>query len=186
MEIIEDQLQSSQSTSSQDNANIPKKKKSRKSKKQNKQPVDNQPAKSGKLADNQEKTKKKGKKFIRGQAAEKIITGINTTEANMANVHHITVYDIPVEWTQEEILQALNSWGNTIKCSTKKQRKFQTLWVKIILNDETRVHFDGGLWMYTLNNSPIRWFPGDWSLKDRKNRERFCLVWRNCPESQHT
>ncbi|GET03652.1 hypothetical protein GLOIN_2v1765605 [Rhizophagus clarus] len=118
--------------------------------------------------------------------AEKIITGLSATEANEAHVRHITVYDIPVEWTQEEILQALNSWGNPIKCSTKKQRKFQTVWVKIILNDETRAHFDGGLWMYTLNDLPIRWFPGDWLLKERKNRERFCLVWKNCPESQHT
>ncbi|GBB98217.1 hypothetical protein RclHR1_03170013 [Rhizophagus clarus] len=98
----------------------------------------------------------------------------------------MTVYDIPVEWTDDQILQALNSWGYTIKFSTKKQRKFQTVWVKIVLNDEVRAHFDQGLWMYTLNNTPIRWFPGDWSLKERKHRERFCLVWRNCPEAQHT
>ncbi|GBC07366.1 hypothetical protein RclHR1_07410002 [Rhizophagus clarus] len=40
--------------------------------------------------------------------------------------------------------------------------------------------------MYTLNETPIRWFPEDWSLKERKHRERFCLVWKNCPEFQHT
>ncbi|GES93567.1 kinase-like domain-containing protein [Rhizophagus clarus] len=33
-------------------------------------------------------------------------------------------------------------------------------------------------------NTPQR--RGDWSLKERKHRERFCLVWKDCPEAQHT
>ncbi|GBB88597.1 hypothetical protein RclHR1_15150002 [Rhizophagus clarus] len=66
------------------------------------------------------------------------------------------------------------------------QVPLKTIWVKILLNDEVRAHFDQGLWMYTLLNIPIRWFPGDWSLKERKHRERFCLVWKDCPEAQHT
>ncbi|GBB85229.1 hypothetical protein RclHR1_01180006 [Rhizophagus clarus] len=40
--------------------------------------------------------------------------------------------------------------------------------------------------MYSLNEIPIRWFPGDWLLKERKHRERFCLVWKNYPEFQHS
>ncbi|GBB97014.1 hypothetical protein RclHR1_00290012 [Rhizophagus clarus] len=88
-----------------------------------------------------------------------------------------------MEWTQEQIIAAFATWGNPIMISTKKQRKFQTIWVKILLNNEVRAHFDQGLWMYTLLNI---WFPEDWSLKERKHRERFYLVWKDCPEAQHT
>ncbi|GES93956.1 hypothetical protein RCL_jg27414.t1 [Rhizophagus clarus] len=38
------------------------------------------------------------------------------------------------------------------------------------------------LWMCSFGNTPIRWFPGNWSPKERKNCEQFRLVWRNSLE----
>ncbi|GBC02157.1 hypothetical protein RclHR1_04490003 [Rhizophagus clarus] len=122
------------------------------------QSQDLNPTQSGKSNVTSGKSKSaKGKKFTRC-AAEKTIAGTQVTDENARNVRHITVYDVPSEWTHEQILNALSTWGNTIKFSTKKQRKFQTLWV---LFDEVRAHFDGGLWMYTFGNTPVRWFPGN-------------------------
>ncbi|GBB96207.1 hypothetical protein RclHR1_02700009 [Rhizophagus clarus] len=139
IEITMDQSEMSTSTPLKENATTPKKKKSRKSKKQKKQPEDTTPAEKGKV--NQGNTKKEGKKFTRG-AAEKVITGHQVPDADLGKVCHLTVYDVPVEWTQEQIIAALATWGNTIKISMKKQRKFQTVWVKILLNDEVRAHYD--------------------------------------------
>ncbi|GES73541.1 hypothetical protein RCL_jg4024.t1 [Rhizophagus clarus] len=77
-----------------------------------KQPEDTTPAK--KENDNQRKLKREGKKITCG-AADKVITGIQVVDENIAKVRHIIVYVVPVEWTNEQILNALNSWGYTIK-----------------------------------------------------------------------
>ncbi|GBB97817.1 hypothetical protein RclHR1_03080006 [Rhizophagus clarus] len=62
--------------------------------------------------------------------------------------------NIPVEWTQEQILEALKTWSNTIKFSSKTEEIPDYLG-QDYLYDEVQVHFGNGLWMYSLNNMPI-------------------------------
>ncbi|PKY60900.1 hypothetical protein RhiirA4_485170 [Rhizophagus irregularis] len=63
------------------------------------------------------------------------------------NIHEITVYDIPFRWTQLDILNHLKTWGQNSRA-----------------------------WTAPLGDIPVRWFPANWDLKQRKERERFQAV----------
>jgi hypothetical protein len=48
--------------------------------------------------------------------------------------------------------------GTAISYTTKKQRKYQTLLVKIALYSFTLASFDQSLWIYTLGSTLVYWF----------------------------
>ncbi|CAB4436083.1 unnamed protein product [Rhizophagus irregularis] len=68
-------------------------------------------------------------------------------------VRDIIVYDIPYTWDVEKILGELTLWGHTIKLSVKRQHKYQTLRVKIVLNSFTLPQFNK-FWMTDLGGIP--------------------------------
>ena len=41
-------------------------------------------------------------------------------------------------------------------------------------------------WMAPLNALSVRWFPATWSLKERKERERYQVVIKNPPDDMNT
>src|SRR5215472_2713670 len=67
-------------------------------------------------------------------------------------------------------------------CS-KIQKKYQTLRVTIEMYDTPFQVFMSGSWMVALGGIPVRWFPGYYTLKERKQRERFVSVMNNIPDS---
>ncbi|RGB21491.1 hypothetical protein C1646_787072 [Rhizophagus diaphanus] len=95
------------------------------------------------------KNKKPDKRIL-----QKIITGHTPSEDDTSRVKDILVYDIPVSWTPEKILQQLTLWEKTISMQTKPQRGIS-----------------------------VRWFPARWTLKERKQREKFQAMIRKIPES---
>jgi hypothetical protein len=117
---------------------------------------------------------------------EKIITGHPIPEDRRTKIRDIMIYDIPIEWSYEKILNELTAWGTTISATVKKQKKYQTVRVKIALSSFTVSSFDKGLWSYTLGKKVVRWYPGAWTLADRKAREKFQLVIDNFPEGVDT
>jgi len=40
-----------------------------------------------------------------------------------------------------------------------------------------------GDWIVSLGGIPVRWFPAEYTLKERKQRERFVLVVKNVPDT---
>ncbi|CAB4421412.1 unnamed protein product [Rhizophagus irregularis] len=72
-------------------------------------------------------------------------------------------------------------WGNTIKCSVKRQHKYQTLRVKIALSSFALPQFNK-YWTTDLGGIPVRWFPASWTLRERKQREKFQAVIHDIPE----
>lgn len=72
-----------------------------------------------------------------------------------------------------------NSLGRLLKNAGtntgKHQCKFMTVRVQIALCSFTVSLFDKGLWMYILDNIPVHWFPGSWTLNERQSRSRFHL-----------
>ncbi|CAB4403567.1 unnamed protein product [Rhizophagus irregularis] len=96
------------------------------------------------------------------------------------------VYDVPVSWTPEDILKELTLWGKTISIQMKPQRKYQTLRLKIELSTFRLAQFEvneNPVWTTDLGGIPIRWFPARWTLKERKQRERFQATIHKIPDS---
>ncbi|EXX64774.1 hypothetical protein RirG_139570 [Rhizophagus irregularis DAOM 197198w] len=71
--------------------------------------------------------------------------------------------------------------GHTIKLSVKWQHKYQTLRVKIVLNSFTLSQFNK-FWTTDLEGIPVRWFSASWTLRKRKQREKFQAVIHDIPE----
>ncbi|EXX58021.1 hypothetical protein RirG_201770 [Rhizophagus irregularis DAOM 197198w] len=68
----------------------------------------------------------KGKKSSEPEATQ-ILTGYEAVREELERIRDIIVYDIPYTWDLQKILAELKLWGNAIKCSVKRQHKYQTL-----------------------------------------------------------
>ncbi|CAB4426495.1 unnamed protein product [Rhizophagus irregularis] len=133
------------------------------------------------LTKSSNKKKKSNKNII-----QQVITGHKPDDDGTSQVRDILVYDIPVSWMPEEILQKLTFWGNTISLQMKQQKKYQTVRLKIELNSLRLTQFEGNddpVWTTDLGGIPVRWFPARWTLKERKQREKFQATIRKIPES---
>jgi hypothetical protein len=53
----------------------------------------------------------------------------------------------------------------------------------VALNDFTRPAFDRQEWCFKLGSAVVRWFPGSWTLKQRRNREMFTAKVEGLPET---
>ncbi|CAB4433490.1 unnamed protein product [Rhizophagus irregularis] len=83
------------------------------------------------------KNKRSNKNLI-----EKVITGHKPTDDDTSKVRDILVYDVPVSWTAEHILQQLTLWGKPIDIQMKRQRKYQTVRLKIELSTFRLAQFE--------------------------------------------
>ncbi|PKC50667.1 hypothetical protein RhiirA1_485651, partial [Rhizophagus irregularis] len=70
--------------------------------------------------------------------------------------------------------------GKTLKLSLKRQHKYQTLRVKIVLNSFSLPQFTK-FWTTDLGGIPVRWFPASWTLRERKQCEKFQAVIHDIP-----
>ncbi|PKY58258.1 hypothetical protein RhiirA4_480020 [Rhizophagus irregularis] len=103
-----------------------------------------------------------------------VMTGYNPKFKE--NIREITVYDIPSRWTQLDVLNHLKNWGQVIAIKFKSQQKYTTVTVSVDLNKAALDLWNGGAWTASLGGIPVRWFPANWDLKQRKERERFQAV----------
>ena len=81
-----------------------------------------------------EKNSEKEKKSSEPEAITLFLTGYDAVGEELERIRDIIVYDIPYTWDLQKILAELKLWGNAIKCSVKRQHKYQTLRVKIALS----------------------------------------------------
>ncbi|CAB4414801.1 unnamed protein product [Rhizophagus irregularis] len=88
-------------------------------------------------------------------------------------VRTIMIYDIPTAWSHDAILNKLSNWGKVLEISFKPQHKYQSVWTKMILRSIIDTDFVMRTWGQKLDDEYVRWYPGHWKLKDRKERERF-------------
>jgi hypothetical protein len=68
----------------------------------------------------------------------------------------------------------------------KHQRKYQTVRLKIELSTFRLAQFEvneNPAWTTDLGGIPVRWFPARWTLKERKQREKFQATIRKIPDS---
>ncbi|CAB4431895.1 unnamed protein product [Rhizophagus irregularis] len=63
--------------------------------------------------------------------------------------------------------------GQVLEISFKPQHKYQSVWTKMILRPIIDTDFVMRTWYQKLDDLDVRWYPGHWKLKDRKERERF-------------
>jgi len=135
-------------------------------------------SKNSKKNSKNKKTKKQDNRVL-----PKVLTGHVPSKENETKVREMVIYDIPSIWPAEKCLQELNEWGKVISMSAKIQKKFQTLRVKMELTSSMVIRFDKNDWMVGLGNIPVRWFPADWTLQERKKRESFQLAVKSIPDS---
>ncbi|CAB4427699.1 unnamed protein product [Rhizophagus irregularis] len=83
------------------------------------------------------------------------------------------IYDLPTAWSHDTILNKLSSWGKVLEISFKPQHKYQSVWTKMILRPVIDTDFVMRTWWQKLDDMYVRWYPGHWKLKDRKEREKF-------------
>ncbi|EXX55912.1 hypothetical protein RirG_220850 [Rhizophagus irregularis DAOM 197198w] len=105
------------------------------------------------LTKSSNKKKKSNKNII-----QQVITGHKPGDDGTSQVRDILVYNIPVSWTPEEILQKLTFWGNTISLQMKQQKKYQTVRLKIELNSLRLTQFEGNdnpVWTTDLGGIPV-------------------------------
>lgn len=129
-------------------------------------------------------SKNKKKKPL-NRNSTKVITGHTPTEDNKKFVRTIIIYDIPSSWRPEKILSELALWGKTISISTRVQKKYQTVRLHIEMASFQVTKFDRGDWMVDLGGLPVRWFPANWTLQERKKREAFQACIKNIPDSMN-
>ena len=68
----------------------------------------------------------------------------------------------------------------------KPQRKYQTLRLTIELSTFRLAQFEvneNPTWTTDLGGIPVRWFPARWTLKERKQREKFQATIHKIPDS---
>ncbi|PKY55908.1 hypothetical protein RhiirA4_475747 [Rhizophagus irregularis] len=94
-------------------------------------------------------------------------------DTQKGQVRTIMIYDIPTAWSHDVILNKLKSWGQVLEISFKPQHKYQSVWTKMILRLIIDTEFVMRTWSQKLDDFSVRWYPGHWKLKDRKERERF-------------
>ncbi|PKY54522.1 kinase-like protein, partial [Rhizophagus irregularis] len=94
-------------------------------------------------------------------------------DTQKGQVRAIMIYDILTAYSHDKILNLLKDWGQVLEISFKAQHKFQSVWTKMILKPTHDTDFVMRTWAKSLGNMLVRWFPGNWKLKDRKVREKF-------------
>ncbi|CAB4411342.1 unnamed protein product [Rhizophagus irregularis] len=107
------------------------------------------------ISQNSQKEKKSSEPEV-----TQILTGYEAVNRSVSESHNIIVYDIPYTWDLPKILAELKTLGNTIKCSVKCQHNLAT----------------------DLGGIPVKWFPASWTLRERKQREKFQAVIHDIPE----
>ncbi|CAB4410478.1 unnamed protein product [Rhizophagus irregularis] len=127
------------------------------------------------------KNSQKEKKSSEPEVIQLFLTGYEAVGDELERVRDIIVYDIPYTWDLQKIQAELKLWGNAIKCSVKRQHKYQTLRVKIALSSFALPQFNK-YWTTDLGGIPVRWFPASWTLRERKQREKFQAVIHDIPE----
>ncbi|CAB4425175.1 unnamed protein product [Rhizophagus irregularis] len=98
------------------------------------------------------------------------------TPEDKANVRDIVIYDIPSTMPQLEILTNLGKWSQVIAFKVKTQKKYSTVTVSIDFNKWALTNWNNGVWTAPFGGMPVRWFPASWTLKQRKECERFQAV----------
>ncbi|EXX50552.1 hypothetical protein RirG_269730 [Rhizophagus irregularis DAOM 197198w] len=76
--------------------------------------------------------------------------------------------------------------GKTISMQMKQQRKYQTVRLSIKLSTFCLAQFkvnENPVWITDLGEIPVWWFPAKWTLKERKQREKFQATIRNILDS---
>jgi len=166
--------------------NVRKKNKNKKGTNQNTQPDKNN--KSGKRpiesSGTQQPSKSADNKKVKFQPkfSSAIITGYSPSETEARNVKEVIIYDVPASWDDEKLVHAFNAWGKLISIFKKRQRKYQTLRVKIAMSDFCFQLYNQGVWSLFLDDILVRWYPIEWQLKERKERERFQVTIKDLPE----
>ncbi|CAB4425123.1 unnamed protein product [Rhizophagus irregularis] len=108
-----------------------------------------------KALDSKAQPAKKKQQHAPPKEIQSVMTGYDPVLKD--NVWEITLYDIPSTWAQLELLQHLEKWGHAMN-----------LW-------------NQGVWTAPLGGLPIRWYPTNWNLQQRKKRERFQAVVKDLP-----
>ena len=71
--------------------------------------------------------------------------------------------------------------GSVISATIKPQGKYCSVRTTIVLRNEFIQALASNQWTIIIDGMALRWFSGDWTLKERKRRSEFCAVIEDSP-----
>ncbi|RIA85660.1 hypothetical protein C1645_830468 [Glomus cerebriforme] len=112
------------------------------------------------------------KKLKKKDFTSHIITGHTVPPKLKENIRDIMLYDIPGSWDAEQITEAIYKYlGSLLKATLKKQGKYYCVRAQVVLRTRILADFELQRWQIPLGGIKVRWFPGDWTLSMRKERQ---------------
>ena len=115
--------------------------------------------------------------------SEKIITGFRPPPEIANNLREVFLYDILGDWDSLKITDVINqTMGSLISATIKRQGKYLSLKATVILRKRYLESLDKGEWHIDLDGKMVRWYPGSWTLKERKERDQFQAVVDSVPD----
>jgi hypothetical protein len=125
----------------------------------------------------EEKSKSRSKKKKEKSAITEIPILVDDQEmADKEKARDIFFYDVPKYWKEEDIVRELSKIGTVHRVHIKKQFKYTSVKAKISLFEQFAKSFDGGAFGMGINKHFIRWYNGESTTKDRKERDKYQLI----------
>ena len=116
-------------------------------------------------------------------SSTKIVTGFQPPPEIAGNAHEVFLYDILGDWDEGKFTEEINKYmGSLLTATLKKQGKYLSAKATIVMRRSYMQALDNGEWMTTMNGRGYRWFPGSWTLQQRRKRDHFQLVIEDLPE----
>ena len=110
------------------------------------------------------------------------VTGYQPPSEQTANIRDLFLYDVPKVWDAPKVVEKLNChMGSVISATIKPQGKYCSVRTTIVLRNEFIQALENNQWTIIIDGMALRWFPGDWTLKERKRRSEFCAVIEDSP-----
>jgi hypothetical protein len=97
-------------------------------------------------------------------------------DADKEKSRDIFFYDILKYWNEEDIIKELSKIGKVCRIQIKKQYKYTSVKAKITLFEQFDRSFNGGAFGMGINKHFIRWYDGESTVKDRKERDKYQLI----------
>jgi hypothetical protein len=135
-----------------------------------------------KLAETKKSVEKGNKKSRSRKKKEKsVITKIpilidDQEVVNKEKSREIFFYDIPKYWNEEDIIKELSKIGKVYQIQVKKQYKYSSVKVSILLHEQFEKSFISGAFGMGINKHFVRWYRGESSIKKRNKRDKWQLI----------
>jgi hypothetical protein len=126
--------------------------------------------------DHQTKKSRSRKKKKRSIITEVPILIDNQKTQNKAKPRDIFFYNIPKYWKEKDIVKELSKIGKVYRVQIKKQYKYLSVRALVLLYKQFESSFISRAFGMGINKHFVRWYSGESTIKERKERDQWQLI----------